>query len=28
MVYFQKMTPQGYKLIEEEIKNLKKSRPI
>ena len=28
MVYFQKMTPQGYKLIEEEIANLKKKRPI
>lgn len=27
MVYFQKMTPQGYRQIEEEIERLKKDRP-
>lgn len=27
MVYFQKMTPEGYREIEEEIKRLKKDRP-
>ena len=27
MVYFQKMTPEGYKQIEEEIARLKKDRP-
>ncbi|WP_297815282.1 transcription elongation factor GreA [uncultured Lactobacillus sp.] len=27
MVYFQKMTPQGYKQIEDEIARLKKDRP-
>lgn len=27
MVYFQKMTPEGYKQIEDEIARLKKGRP-
>ena len=27
MVYFQKMTPEGYKQIEDEIARLKKDRP-
>lgn len=27
MVYFQKMTPEGYKQIEDEIESLKKDRP-
>lgn len=27
MVYYQKMTPEGYKEIEEEIARLKKDRP-
>ncbi|MDK7363534.1 transcription elongation factor GreA, partial [Lactobacillus iners] len=27
MVYFQKMTPEGYKKIETEIAELKKDRP-
>ena len=27
MVYFQKMTPEGYKQIEDEIASLKKDRP-
>lgn len=27
MVYFQKMTPEGYKQIEDEIASLKKGRP-